>query len=116
MLVIQNHMPERFSASEEPLKQHELAGFGYNVDFSTGRITFTDTIHIGGMTDGGDDFRDFIVNTEDVGVRTDSTLTLPKDTMMEASNEEIHFTLPRTKQRGRIFRKGAAIYAKPVTQ
>ena len=89
----------------------ELSGIAYEEE-DDGRLVFDD-IGIGGEVNG-EDFRDFIVAREDVGVRMDSTLVLPKGTeVTSGTDKKIHFTLPRSKQRGVIFTQNGSLYATP---
>lgn len=112
-------MKESFPMSETPgareYGKKEMNGIPYMVD-GDGGYTFED-VNIGGYTPDGEDFRDFIVNRERVGTRSDATLGLPKGTVLEDGPAgEILFTLPRSKQRGKIYKDGRTIWAVPVNE
>lgn len=103
-----------FEAPVEQSSEKKMNGIPYEVDPEDGMFIFHD-IGIGGEVPSGDDFRDFIVNTERVGVRMDSTLVLPKETAFEDGGpKEIIFALPRSKQRGKIFYDQGVLYAEPI--
>lgn len=104
------------ASREQSEEKHPLEKGGVPYGKYPDGFYFIKDIGIGGKMPGTeDDFRDFIVNREGTGPKQDSTLVLPPKTVFESGAEgAVFFTLPKTRQRGRIFFHDGALYAEPV--